>query len=144
MGNWLNYYNAATMMAGAVMGDRDMVDLAAADFRGLLAQGIGSDGMWGEGAIGYQFFALTAMVTGLEAAARQGVDLWGFADSRLKMLFDSPLRYAYPDGSAPGINDSGRVRFGDWSTMVYDYAYLRYRDPRYAFLVNQSPRQSRT
>lgn len=139
--NWLLFYNAATMMAGAVMDDRAMIDLAAADFRRLLANGIGSDGLWEEGAIGYQFFALAALVPGMETAARRGIDLWGFDGSRVKRLFDSPLRYAYPDGSAPGINDSSRTRFGDWSTMVYDYAYLRYGDPAYAFLVNASPRQ---
>lgn len=141
VGNWLNFYNSATMLAGSVLGDQNMMDIAAANYRALLRQGIGSDGMWGEGAIGYQMFAITAMVTGFEAAARQGIDLWSFDNSRLKMLFDSPLRYAYPDGSAPGINDSGRTRFGDWSTMVYDYAYLRYQDPAYAFLTNASPRQ---
>jgi alginate lyase/heparinase II/III-like protein len=141
VGNWLIFYNTATIMAGAVMGDQDMIDVAAADFRTLLAQGIGSDGMWGEGAIGYQMFALTALVPGLETAAHHGIDLWSFGRSRVKMLFDSPLRYAYPDGTAPGINDSGRARFGDWSTMVYDYGYLRYGDPEYAFLVNASPRQ---
>lgn len=139
--NWLLFYNAATMMAGAVMDDPGLKDLAAADFRRLLANGIGSDGMWNEGAIGYQFFALSALVGGVETAARQGIDLWSFDGNRLKRLFDSPLRYAYPDGSAPGINDSGRTRFGDWSTMAYDYAYLRYGDPAYAFLVNASPRQ---
>jgi hypothetical protein len=142
--NWLLFYNAATMMAGAVLGDQDLKDLAAADFRRLLANGIGSDGLWEEGAIGYQFFALTAITAGIEAAARQGIDLWSFDNARVKRLFDSPLRYAYPDGSAPGINDSGRTRFGDWSTMSYDYAYLRFGDPAYAFLVNASPRQLHT
>ncbi|MFW6162164.1 MAG: heparinase II/III domain-containing protein, partial [Planctomycetota bacterium] len=67
--------------------------------------------------------------------------LWGYRDSRVKSLFDTPLRYAYPDGTAPGINDSGRVKLGNWSTMVYDFAWLRWRDPRHAVLVNQSPRQ---
>jgi hypothetical protein len=139
--NWLLYYNSATIMAGAVMNDRDMVDLAVADFRRLLANGIGADGMWLEGAIGYQFFALMALVPGMETAARLGIDLWGFDGSRVKRLFDSPLWYAYPDGTAPGINDSGRSRFGNWSTMAYDYAFLRYGDSTYAFLVNASPRQ---
>ncbi|MBV9470552.1 MAG: alginate lyase family protein [Abitibacteriaceae bacterium] len=141
VGNWLNYYNSATMMTGAILNDQNMLDMAAANFRELLSKGIGADGMWNEGAIGYQMFALTAMVPGFETAARQGIDLWGFDHNRVKMLFDSPLRYAYPDGTAPGIHDSARTRFGDWSTMVYDYAYLRYRDPRYAFLTNASPRQ---
>ncbi len=141
VGNWLNFYNTATLMAGAVLGDTNLLDVAAANFRTLLAQGIGADGMWGEGAIGYQMFALTAMVPGFEAAARQGIDLWGFDRGRVKQLFDSPLRYAYPDGTAPGINDSGRAQLGNWSTMVYDYAWLRYGDPGHAVLVNQSPRQ---
>ena len=142
--NWLLFYNAATMMAGAVLNDTNMKDLAAADFRHLLFNGIGADGMWEEGAIGYQFFAMSALTGGLETAARQGIDLWSFDDNRMKRLYDSPLRYAYPDGSAPGINDSSRVRFGDWSTMTYDYAYLRYGDPAYAYLVNASPRQLQT
>ncbi len=140
-GNWLNFYNTATMMAGALLEDRDMIDLAASDFRALLKQGIGSDGMWGEGAIGYQLFAMSAMVPGFETAARQGIDLWSFDDNRFKMLFDSPLRYAYPDGSAPGINDSSRAKLGGWQTMNYDYALLRYGDQNYAPIVNNSTRQ---
>ena len=141
VGNWMTFYAAATMLAGAAMEDRDLVDLAAADARFAIANGIAEDGMWGEGAIGYQLFALQALVPVFETAARQGIDLWGYQGSRVKSLFDTPLRYAYPDGTAPGINDSGRVKLGNWSTMVYDYAWLRWRDPRHAVLVNQSPRQ---
>ena len=141
VGNWLNFYAAASILAGAVLGDRDLVDLTARDVKGYIRDGIGPDGLWGEGAIGYQMFALQALVLVLETAARQGIDLWGYRDARIKMPFDSVLRYAYPDGTAPGINDSGRVRLGDWSTMIYDYAWLRYREPGYAFLVNASPRQ---
>jgi hypothetical protein len=139
--NWLLFYNTATMMTGAVTENQNLKDLAATDFRFLLANGIGTDGMWDEGAIGYQFFAMSALIGGVETAARNGIDLWSFDDNRFKRLFDSPLRYAYPDGSAPGINDSGRARLGNWSTMSYDYAYQRYGDPGYAFLVNASPRQ---
>lgn len=142
--NWLLFYNTATMMAGAVMNDANMKDVAFADFKRLLQNGIGPDGMWDEGAIGYQFFAMSVLTAGAETAAHQGMDLWGWDNRRMKMLFDSPLRYAYPDGSAPGINDSGRTRFGDWSTMCYDYAFLRYNDPAYGFLINQSPRQLHT
>jgi len=141
VGNWMTFYAAATMLAGAAMDDRDLIDLAAADARFAIANGIAEDGMWGEGAIGYQLFALQALVPVFETAARQGIDLWGYQGSRVKSLFDTPLRYAYPDGTAPGINDSGRVKLGNWSTMVYDYAWLRWRDPRHAVLVNQSPRQ---
>jgi hypothetical protein len=139
--NWLCFYNTATMMAGSLMDDQDMMDLAAADFRTAIATGIGADGMWGEGAIGYQLFAMSVLSPGFEAAARRGIDLWGFQGGRFKQLFDSPLRYAYPDGTLPGINDSGRGKMGSWQSMVYDYGFRRYGDPGYAFLVNSSPRQ---
>lgn len=141
VGNWLNFYAAATLMSGAAIGDTNMVDLAAEDYKRYIQSGIGDDGMWGEGAIGYQLFAIRAMSVGMEAAARQGIDLWGFDNARFKMMFDSPLWYMYPDASAPGINDSARAKIGDWSTMTYDYAFVRYGDPRYASLVNTSPRQ---
>lgn len=139
-GNWLNFYNTATMLAGAVLQDQDYIDVAAANFRQLLRNGIGDDGMWGEGAIGYQYFAMAAMVPGFETAARNGYDLYSFDDNRFKLLFDSPQFYAYPDGSMPGINDSGRVR-GSFQMMVCDYAYLRYGDDRYANVINATNRQ---
>ena len=139
--NWLTFYNTATMMAGSLMDDRNMMDLAAADLRAAIATGIGADGMWGEGAIGYQLFAMGVMAPGFEAAARQGIDLWNSSNGRFKQLFDSPLRYAYPDGTMPGINDSERAKMGSWQSMVYDYGYARYGDPAYTFIINSSPRQ---
>lgn len=139
--NWLIFYNSATMMAGATLQDRDLMDLAASDLRALIDHGVSDDGMWGEGAIGYQFFAISALVPALESAARQGIDLWSWNSNRVKKLFESPLRYAYPDGTAPGINDSSRAKLGNWSTMSYDYGWLRFGDPAFAALVNQSPRQ---
>lgn len=139
--NWLNFYSVATLMAGVLLNDQNMTDLAVADLRSAIATGIGEDGMWGEGAIGYQLFAMNVMSPGFETAARQGIDLWSTANGRFKQLFDSPLRYAYPDGTMPGINDSGRGKLGSWQTMVYDYGYLRYGDPRYGFLVNETQRQ---
>src|SRR6185437_2661347 len=129
------------MMAGALLNDKDMMDLAAADLRTAIATGIGDDGMWGEGAIGYQLFAMSAMIPGMETAAHNGYDLWDSSNGRFKMLFDSPLRYAYPDGTLPGINDSARGRFGSWQTIIYDYGLLRYGDPAYRAVVNDTPRQ---
>ena len=142
--NWLNFYSTATIMAGALLDDKDMMDLAAADLRTAIATGIGDDGMWGEGAIGYQLFAMGAMVPGLETAAHNGYDLWNSSNGRFKMLFDSPLRYAYPDGTLPGINDSGRAQLGSWQTIIYDYGLLRYGDASYRALVNDTPRQLHT
>ncbi len=142
VGNWMNFYNAAYIQGGIVLDDQNWIDVGAANTRAMIANGIGDDGMWGEGAIGYQLFARHALVACLEPLARKGIDLYGFMNCRFKNLFDSPLKYAYPDGTAPGINDSGRAPVGGtWTAMAYDFAYLRYDDPNYGSIVNAAPRQ---
>jgi hypothetical protein len=141
VGNWTNFYNFATIAGGAALGDQDLIDLAVYDTKKNIQAGIGEDGMWGEGAVGYQMFAMQALLPALEIAARQGIDLYSFENCRLKMPLDAVFWYAYPDGSCAGINDSARSRLGGWSAMVYDFAWLRYRDPNYAYIVNEAPRQ---
>lgn len=142
VGNWVNFYNAAFIQAGIVLKDQDWIDVGAASTRMMVARGIGEDGMWKEGAIGYQLFARQALVACMEPLARRGCDLYGFQQCRVKNLWDSPLKYAYPDGTAPGIHDSGRVQVGsDWTAMAYDFAWLRYQDPNYGSIVNAAERQ---
>ncbi|MBM4049948.1 MAG: alginate lyase family protein, partial [Planctomycetes bacterium] len=142
VGNWSNFYNAAYIQAGIVLGDQEWIDIGLANTRTMIVQGIGDDGMWKEGAIGYQLFARHALVACMEPLARKGHDLYGYKGCRVKNLWDSPLKYAYPDGTAPGIHDSGRVSVGgDWTAMAYDYAYLRYQDPNYGGIVNDAHRQ---
>ncbi|MFQ6130642.1 MAG: heparinase II/III family protein [Armatimonadota bacterium] len=142
VGNWMNFYNAAYIQAGIVLGDQNWVDIGMANTKSMIVRGIGDDGLWREGTMGYQLFARHALVACLEPLARRGYDLYGYAGCRVKNLWDSPLKFAYPDGTAPGINDSGRAPVaGSWQAMAYDYAYLRYRDPNYGKLVNEAPRQ---
>jgi len=142
VGNWSAFYNMAFIQGGIVLGDQNWIDLGADGLKSMLENGIGEDGMWGEGAIGYQQFARHAMVGGLESLARKGIDLWSYKDCVFKNLFDSQFRYAYPDGTAPGINDSGRAPIGSgWTAMAFDYAYLRYGDPAYAVTINDTQRQ---
>ncbi len=142
VGNWTNFYNAAFIQGGIVLGEKDWIDIGAANTRSNIINGIGDDGMWGEGAIGYHLFGRQALVACAEPLARKGIDVYGMAGSRFKNLFDSPLKYAYPDGTAPGINDSSRAPIGKgWTAMAYDLAYLRYGDPNYGSIVNAAPRQ---
>jgi hypothetical protein len=142
LGNWTAFYNMAYIHGGCVLGDQDWIDVGAAGLKYMIENGIGEDGMWGEGAIGYQQFARHAMVGGLEALACKGIDLWSYKTNAFKNLFDSEFRYAYPDGTSPGINDSGRAPVGSgWTAMAFDYAYLRYGDPNYARTVNKTHRQ---
>ncbi|GEM_PF-1004245 len=141
-GNWTNFYNAAYIQGGIVLKDQNWIDIGAANAKSNLHFGIGEDGMWLEGAIGYQLFARQALIAGLEPLARQGIDLYSFEKCKFKNLFDSPFVYAFPDGTAPGIHDSGRVSAGGGSeSMAFDFGYLRYRDLNYGTIVNQTYRQ---
>ena len=142
LGNWTAFYNMAYIHGGSVVGDRDWIDVGADGLKYMIENGIGEDGMWGEGAIGYQQFARHAIVGGLEALARKGIDLWSYKANAFKNLFDSEFAYAYPDGTSPGINDSGRAPVGSgWTAMAFDYAFLRYGDRNYAHTVNKTHRQ---
>jgi len=142
LGNWTAFYNMAYIHGGCVLGDQDWIDIGADGLKYMIENGIGEDGMWGEGAIGYQQFARHAIVGGLEALACKGTDVWSYKTNAFKNLFDSEFAYAYPDGTSPGINDSGRAPVGSgWTAMAFDYAYLRYGDPNYAHTVNKTHRQ---
>ncbi len=142
VGNWLLFYYAAFIHGGIVMQDQDWIDLGAHKLKQTLVNGIGEDGMWGEGAIGYHLFGRHAMTASLEALARKGIDVYSLDNFRPKNLWDSPLKYAYPDGTSPGINDSGRSPVASgWQSMSYDFAYLRYNDANYGGIVNTSPTQ---
>lgn len=100
---------------------------------------IGPDGLWSEGAMGYQFMAMQALVTAAEAGWRNGIDLYRYRDGALKWVFDSPLQVAYPDLRTPALNDSGNASIVGRDSYLYEYAYLRYGDPRYLLILNQTP-----
>ncbi|MFO8076737.1 MAG: hypothetical protein R6T85_11540, partial [Egibacteraceae bacterium] len=73
-----------TTATTALLDDQNWIDVGAANTRAMIANGIGDDGMWGEGAIGYQLFARHALVACLEPLARKGIDLYGFMNCRFK------------------------------------------------------------
>ena len=94
-------------------------------------------GMWVEGSPSYALYALVALINAAEAGWRHGLNLYGYNNAILKTLFDFPLMLAYPDMTLPGENDSRRfpLRSGELPTL-YEYGYLRYRDPRYLMVIN--------
>lgn len=108
-------------------------------------QCIGSDGMWAEGAMGYQFMAIQAIVFDAEVMWRMGIDLYSRNNCAVKGLFDSPLLFSNPNLVSPAIHDSGNVSIVGYNAHVYETAYLRYRDPAYLQVVELiSPRLAAT
>ena len=96
--------------------------------------------MWAEGAMGYQFMALEALVMDAEVLWHHGIDMYRYHNCALKRLFDTPLQFCYPDLTTPATHDSGRDSIVGGDSYVYEYAYRRYRDPSYLLILNQTGR----
>ena len=88
--------------------------------------------------MGYQFMALQALVTDAEILWHRGIDLYRYRDAALKRLFDSPLRFCYPDLTTPAIHDSGHGSIVGREAYLYEFAYRRYRDPSFLSILRQT------
>lgn len=103
-----------------------------------LDEAIDDDGMWAEGAIGYQFMAMRGLLVMAEILWRDGVDVYGYRNSRMKLVFDSPIWYCYPGGgSSPAIHDSGSSSLFGRDAHLYQYALRRYGDRSYNAILGR-------
>ena len=132
-------------------------------FAQQVAESILADGIFFERALGYHFYTLNSYVQLAEVARHCGVDLWhteitgnewdaGADMDRLwgqtgrktmKVMFDAPFYYIFPDLSGAAVADSHTFHLG--SNMPYELAYRAYKDEKYAWLLNQvkQPRRPR-
>jgi hypothetical protein len=148
--NWSAIACCAVMMAGYACNDENLLNIAFYGLRGTQEKPTGGmfkchwtdavdvDGLWAEGAMGYQFMALQALVMDAEVLWHHGIDMYRFHDCVFKRLFDSPLQFAYPDLTTPATHDSGRDSIVGGDAYVYEFAYRRYRDPKYLLILNQT------
>jgi hypothetical protein len=130
--NHQTWYDAGLMAIASVLADAALVDKVLTmrgGFHDQLERSFGDDGLWYEGSMAYQNYALQALVQTVDAGRKLGLPL--HESPRFKLLLDSSLRVAYPDGTYPAINDSdpGSFRSFQWS---YEWAWRTYGDARYA------------
>ncbi|QDU96657.1 heparinase II/III domain-containing protein [Lignipirellula cremea] len=130
--NHQTWYNAGLMAIASVLADAEMVEQVLTmrgGFRDQLQRSLGDDGLWYEGAMAYQNYALQAMVEIVDAGRRMGLPLQD--EPRFKALLLSSLKVAYPNGQYPAINDSDPLHFRsfNWS---YEWAFRTYGDPAFA------------
>ena len=124
-------------------------------FAQQVAESILADGIFWERSLGYHFYALNALAMLAEAARHSGVDLWhaeiegneedAGADMErrwgetgrksIKMMFDAPFYYIFPDLSGAAIADSNTFHLRPSS--LYEMAYRAYGDEKYAWLLNR-------
>jgi len=130
--NHQTWYDAGLMAIASVLGDAALVDKVLTMHGGFFDQlehSFGDDGLWYEGTMAYQNYALQALVQTVDAGRKLGLPL--HESPRFQRLLDSSLRVTYPDGSYPAINDSDPSNFRSFQRS-YEWAWRTYRDPRYA------------
>ncbi len=133
--------NSAVGLTGLLLDNRELITEAidgAYGFQQQMARGISPDGLWYEGAWGYHFYTVSALLHLTEGAFHCGIDLYGKA---VKSLFDAPLDFAQPDLHLPPFNDSGTINLPG-QAGAYEIAWARYRDPRQAALLQRSQRNT--
>lgn len=139
--NWQSDHNAALVSAGYLLGDQALITQAIDDpangFRFQMREGVLASGMWYEGAVSYHFRALHSHMVVLEAARRNGLNLYELP--QVRMMFTAPLDLLMPDNTFPPLNDSHRSNIKE-SRETYEIAYRRYGDPRFGRLL--MPRES--
>ena len=151
--NWSAIGTTALLIIGYATDNPEFISTAMYGIRGTPEKPTGGlydrhfsdkaidvDGMWVEGAMGYQFMALQALICNAEILWHHGIDLYSYRDAALKSLFDSPLQFAYPDLKTPAIHDSGSGSILGRESYLYEFAYRRYRDPAYLFILSQTGR----
>lgn len=152
--NWSAICTSALLIIGYATDNQEYIQVASYGLKGgtkdrptgglydrhFGPKAISEDGLWSEGAMGYQFMALNALICDAEILWHHGVDLYRYRDCALKRLFDSPLQISYPNLRTPAIHDSGYGSIIGGDAFLYEYAYRRYRDPAYLLVLNQTGR----
>ncbi len=149
--NWSVVCNAGVMIGSRVCGNDNYYRKSIDGLTGKrgerggiffhLDNGIDDDGMWAEGAIGYQFMAMRGLLVCAEILWRDGIDIYSYRNGRLKLVFDSPIWYCYPGGRrSSAVHDSGSADLFGRDAHLYQYAKQRYGDKTYnAILSKVSP-----
>ncbi|OPZ84791.1 MAG: Heparin-sulfate lyase precursor [bacterium ADurb.Bin429] len=134
--NHQTWFNAAYAAVGVAIGDealiRDSVD-GPVGLRWQLKASVTDDGLWYEGTMAYQRYAMQAVMEHLDALKRVGITLAD--DARLKSMWTGPLNLAYPNGQFPVINDSDPASLDGWKD-VFRWGYGYFNDPLLALYAD--------
>lgn len=141
--NWQTWHNAAIGSIGALLEDEDLIEFSVngrSGFNFQMENSVLSDGFWYEGAIGYHFYAQSALYHHAQALQDTEYDL--FASPNFKKMYDVTLQYAFPDLGIINGNDSGKYPTslaapGRVVPMDYEAVFAHYADPTYGALLHK-------
>ncbi|MBD2847112.1 S-layer homology domain-containing protein [Paenibacillus sp. IB182496] len=140
--NWQTWHNAAIGAVGAALEDEELMDFSVNGRSGFdyqMDNSVLADGFWYEGAIGYHFYAQSALLLHAQSLKNVGYDLFGYPN--FKKTFDATLQYMYPDLGIINSNDSGKYpthlgKPGHTVPKDYEAVYAQYEDPIYGTLLD--------
>lgn len=138
--NWQSWHNAGVGAVAFTLNDRALIDWTVdgkSGFRFQMNNSVEGEGFWYEGAWGYHFYALDALMQTAEMATRNGIDLW--REPKMRGLFTTPLRLSFPDGTLPAFNDSQPVSLYGYDRL-YEVALARTGDPSLAGVLGRRTR----
>jgi len=147
-GQYNNHYAWHKMMMaayGIFYGDDVWVKRAIESengIRSLIEKGLLDDGIWFESSLNYHFAALWPLYMTAEMFRSAGnpFDLYThrFANGRkLEDAFRGIIEIAFPDLTLPTIGDAYGRTMQIADNPAYEYAWLAYRKPIYAWLLSQ-------
>jgi hypothetical protein len=169
----VNYLNAehnrscvcasATLMAGYATDDEKMINDALYGWNGTKDKPTGGllkvhfgecilpDGMWIEGAPGYQLgIASAGLFNDAETLWHHGIDMYRYRGGVLKQMLDSAIYLAYPDKlmTLPRLHDSvGGSLLTNLTWLSNDFGvpfecgYRRYQDPRFLPIIRNATKE---
>jgi hypothetical protein len=141
--NIQSWINAAIAAVGFTLKDESLIHEAIDGPIGFRYQmhDFVIQGFWIEGAFGYHFYALRALVATAQMAKRAGIDLWS-QEPALLSLFQGPMGVALPNGTLPAFNDSNPVDLYA-QDYLYEEAYAASMDRSFLPVMAKYGRTSR-
>lgn len=127
--NHQTWFNAGMIAVGSTLGDAELIERVLNMPNGVLdqlANNIGPDGLWNEGTIAYDNYALQALIETVDITRRLGMRLQDHP--KLKLAITGPLHAAYPNGQYPAINDSDKCDLGVFA-WAFEWGWHTWRDP---------------
>lgn len=138
--NWQSWHNAGVGAVAFALNDAELIERVVngkSGFRFQMQRSVEGEGFWYEGAWGYHYYALDALMQTAEMAARNGIDLW--QEPQMRGLFLTPLKLSFPDGTLPNFNDSASVSLYSYDRL-YEVALARLGDPLLASVLGRRTR----
>ena len=163
--NFQAWHLAAVGLTGFCLRDPELVEWTIDSPYGLkhlISHDIRDDGLFWERSLGYHGFVLSALSPLLEAAWHCNLDLYHLSvpdnitqdedamyvvdgdngPKSLKLMYDAPFYFMFPDLSYGVVSDSSRGPLR--ADHRYRIAWARYRNPKYAWLLSRSSQPTRS